>query len=71
MQTSDLIGHVGYVLLLIGSVALVRRARWGWLARFGGEAIWLGLGIYMGYSSIWLWSFVFMVNDLNGWRTWR
>lgn len=67
----DVIGHVAYMSLVLGMVLLSRRNVYGWLARFVGSATWLGLGIAMDMSSIWLWSAVFAVVDISGWRTWR
>ena len=67
----DLAGHLAYVLLIIGSILTGNMKRTGWLFRFAGSASWVVLGIFMGYSSIVIWSAAFAVTDYRNWRKWN
>lgn len=67
----DFVGHIGYGCLVAGSVLLARRKSSGWLLRVSGDAIWLVLGVVMGYSSIYVWSAIFAVADTLGYRHWK
>lgn len=67
----DLIGHVGYVLLLLGSILIGHKHPTGWLLRLAGQLIWVGLGTAMGMSSIWVWGIAFVIIDYMNWRKWN
>ncbi len=64
----DLLGHAAYVLLMLGTilVAKVPRCRRGWALRMSGTATWMGIGVAMAMSSIYLWSLVFLAIDAFG-----
>lgn len=68
---ADLAGHAGYALIAAGIIALGKKQKWGWISRFFGEAIWIGIGFYMGMSSMWAWGFVFLAIDGYGYWQWR
>jgi len=68
---NDFLGHVAYVLVATGMAFLARQNALGWVFRFSGEAIWVGVGLRMDMSSIWTWGIVFMVIDIIGFRAWR
>jgi hypothetical protein len=67
----DVIGHIGYVFIAAGILGLGLKHKWGWIARFIGEMIWVGIGIHMGMSSIWFWGSIFLVMDVCGYIVWR
>jgi len=67
----DAIGHVGYILLLIGTLLVTRRQAAGWLFRLAGESIWVVLGIKLGLTSVVTWGLVFIILELRGWWAWR
>jgi hypothetical protein len=64
----DGLGHLGYLMLFSGTAAIARGHAWGWAGRVAGSATWAVLGYHMGYTSILLWSLVFLNVDLYGWR---
>jgi hypothetical protein len=66
----DVWGHMGYVLIASGMAFLAAKNRLGWVLRFLGESIWIGVGVALGMSSIWFWGFVFLLIDLNGYWRW-
>lgn len=63
---TDLVGHVGYIFIALGLWQLTKKKRIGWLYRFIGETIWVGIGFWTGYTSIWIWGLVFMYIDVKG-----
>ena len=67
----DLIGHVAYVSIFVGMCLISRQRVGGWVFRFLGEATWVGLGVAMDMTSIWVWGIVFAVVDVYGFFTWR
>ena len=67
----DGMGHVGYLYIALGMGLLSNRLKSGWVFRFIGEAIWVGLGITLGLSSIWIWGTIFCVIDIRGYLKWR
>lgn len=67
----DALGHLGYVALLGGQLAISRRYAWGWALRVVGSLLWAGLGVAVGLTSIWIWSLAFVAVDLRGWLMWR
>lgn len=64
----DIVGHVGYVLLVVGTYLVSRGKTCGWPLRAVGSATWVGVGVAMAMSSIWIWSTAFVTIDLVGWR---
>jgi hypothetical protein len=69
-MTLDLWGHVGYMLLFLGQVAVTRKKAWGFGLRWAGEVIWLTLGVQMGMSSIWVWGLFGLAVEAYGWWSW-
>ena len=67
----DLCGHVGYILLLVGTYLVSKNHAAGWAMRGVGSAIWLCVGAVMGMSSIWIWGSFFLVLDVVGFRRWK
>lgn len=64
----DLLGHGGYVLLLLGQLGVARGAPAGWLLRAAGELVWLWIGWQLGLSSIVLWGAVFIFVEGYGYH---
>ncbi len=67
----DILGHIGYILIVVGMLLLARKRRPGWLFRVAGGAIWLYVGVMMSMSSIIRWSGVFLLIDYHGYLKWR
>jgi len=67
----DLIGHVAYVLIFIGMILLTKKDWIGWVFRFFGEAMWVGIGLYLGMTSIWVWGLIFMGIDAYAITRWK
>ena len=67
----DLIGHLGYIMLIVGSMLVGRNRASGWALRLGGSIVWAVLGVLMGMSSIWIWSAAFAAVDYYNWRKWK
>lgn len=71
MTALDLVGHIGYVSLFVGSQLLARHNKYGWLCRLLGELIWVVLGFILGLTSIWMWGIFFVfANDIYGFWKW-
>ena len=69
MQTEDAIGHIGYAFLALGQASIAADRKIGWLLRMVGESIWIGIGIYSGWTSIWFWGSLFLIIESIGyWR---
>lgn len=66
----DLIGHVGYILLVTGTALVASKRRYGWIFRIFGEAIWVALGVVLGLTSVWFWGTVFLMIDFSGYIKW-
>jgi len=67
----DTIGHIGYALILVGMIFINKKSSWGWFIRLWGEILWMGIGIYTGFSSMWIWGIVFCAMDIWGYFKWR
>ena len=70
MKPEDLLGHLGYLFLFIGQALLVHQKRSGWVFRVLGELIWIGIGIYAHWTSIWFWGSLFLIIESVGWWRW-
>jgi len=68
---TDLLGHLGYVVLIVGLILIGRKHPTGWLVRIVGELIWVALGISMGMTSIWIWGLIFTAISYHHWRNWK
>ena len=64
------LGHIGYILILLGMFLLANASYWGWLFRIVGELIWTYVGLKLHMSSIWLWGFIFILFDTYGFIKW-
>ena len=71
MDTLDLFGHAGYILLLVGQLLITKKRKIGFLIRLVGELGWGVIGLALGMSSIVIWSLVFAVVEVVGWVRWR
>lgn len=67
----DALGHVGYLLLIVGQTMITQTIPGGFVIRASGELLWVAIGIRMRMSSIWLWGLAFTAVDIYGWLTWR
>ena len=70
-MSHDFFGHIGYVFILAGMLALARQHISGWILRLVGEGIWTGIGFSMGMTSMWSWGIVFMCIDSYAFYHWR
>ena len=67
----DIFGHISYAFILLVMYMISRKNKVGWVFRLIGQVGWLVLGFLTGFSSIWIWGFVFVVMDLYGYISWR
>lgn len=70
MDALDFLGHVWYLILIIGQLLIIKRRRIGFLVRFAGELGWGWIGLKLGMSSIVIWSVIFAIVELTGWIRW-
>ena len=66
----DLLGHTFYACLAFGMFLLAKKSRWGWVFRFVGEAGWIGIGVVLEMSSIWIWGILFLCMECYGFWSW-
>ena len=67
----NLLGHVGYVFLIAGTLLLAHKKSLGWLSRIFGEIVWLFIGVSLQMSSIWFWGIVFLFMEIYGFYQWK
>lgn len=67
-MTPDAWGHIGYALLFAGMWLIGSGRRCGWFVRAAGTALWLGIGLWIGMTSVWMWGIPMLAADLNGAR---
>jgi small neutral amino acid transporter SnatA (MarC family) len=67
----DLLGHLFYVFLIVGQLMVAKRSTAGWMVRILGSTGWAILGVFIGLSSIVIWSAVFALADGYGYLKWR
>jgi hypothetical protein len=67
----DALGHVGYLLITAGMLAIGHNKMSGWLLRLAGESIWLAIGFMTELSSIWFWGIIFILIDIKMFMLWR
>lgn len=71
LTTPDWIGHVGYALVFLGTLALAQKLVIGWVLRIIGALIWIILGVFLGMTSIWFWEAAFILVDVYGLCNWK
>ena len=71
MTKVDFFGHWFYFFLFMGMLLLQAKDYRGWAFRFAGEVGWIGIGLVIGMSSVWLWGFAFLVVDVLGYFKWQ
>jgi hypothetical protein len=65
----DPIGHLAYASIVLGTFLVARGDGRGWLLRLAGDATWVGLGLALSLSSVYVWESAFVVTDLLAlWR---
>lgn len=70
LKWMDVLGHLGYILMLLGNLMIANHIIWGWLVHLTGDLIWVGIGIKLKFSSIWFWQPVFLLSSLYGFIEW-
>lgn len=63
---TDAIGHAGYLIIAYGTWMVAAGKNRGWLVRIIGQLIWLGLGLHLQLTSIFLWELIFVTIDARG-----
>lgn len=66
----DFIGHFAYLLSVVGTIYVSKKEKNGFLARIIADSIWCLIGLYLNLSSIFLWSIVFLIVDIRGYKKW-
>ena len=67
----NLLGHIGYICLALGTFLVARKIGIGWLFRISGEVFWFVAGVMLGMSSIWFWCSFFLCLDIYGYFNWK
>lgn len=70
MTFEDKLGHVGYVILVLGMFLIGMKQVWGWPIYIAGDVLWFYIGWRMRMTSIYLWQFVFVAVAARGWYNW-
>lgn len=71
LTKADYFGHWFYFFLLLGMWLIGLKDYRGWAFRFIGEIGWIGIGMFLGLSSVWMWGFVFLAVDIYNYRKWQ
>lgn len=71
LHNPDTYGHLFYISILVGTILLTKKNKYGWLTRVVGDIGWVVVGYFIGMNSIILWSSVFALNDLRGYLLWK
>lgn len=67
---TDIAGHLGYLLSVLGTFFVSKKDRNGFLLRILGDTIWLAIGIWLNMSSIIVWSCIFLYVDYRAYKKW-
>jgi len=67
----DILGHLCYIAMIIGTILIALRRRAGWLFEAAGAAGLILVGLMLGMTSIWIWNVVFVVGYSYGWLRWK
>lgn len=67
----DVLGHIGYILLVTGTILISCNRTSGWLFRLVGSLVWIVLGFHLRLSSVVFWGIVFAGIEARGFITWR
>lgn len=71
LTPEDMAGHFAYALLVVGNWLIGSKNIWGFAFYIVANAIWLGIGVYIGMTSIWLWEIVFLALAVRNVLSWR
>ena len=71
MLGPDLLGHIGYLLVVVGTLMIARKDIRGWWPRMVGDVFIVSMGLLLGVSSLWIWGTVFLLIDIFGYRKWK
>jgi nicotinamide mononucleotide transporter len=67
----DLLAHLAYLTIFIGTRMLAYQRIRGWPVRIVGDLAFIPLGFALGLTSTIVWGSVFLTLDVIGWRAWR
>lgn len=71
MDPADIVGHVGYAMLVVGNWMIGNKQIWGFAWYFVANVIWLCIGWHIGMTSIWVWEIVFLILCVRNFLKWR
>lgn len=70
MNIPDILGHTFYFFIFLGMLSISRKEISGWWLRIAGNLGWIGLGLKLEMSSIYLWGLIFVFIDFVGLIGW-
>ncbi len=66
----DLLGHIGFVFLLLGKWLVIHRHRWGFLSWAVGAGLWVAIGAQIGSTSLVSWNLLYICIYAYGFYKW-
>jgi hypothetical protein len=68
----DLLGHVSYMLVFVGTLLVANKKASGWLVKMLGGLLWAVVGAtYLKLSSVFLWEGLYFLVCLHAYLKWR
>lgn len=66
----ETIATLAYMLSVYANWQIAHKRRRGFLFSLVGNCTWVGMGIYLEFYSMVLWSFAFMIPNIRGFYYW-
>ena len=62
----DMLGYLGYTLLMIGMILIAKGKKIGWQVRAAGEMLWVAISFHLGLTSGVIFGVLFLCIDIFG-----
>lgn len=66
----DIYGHLGYIIIAVGSLLIANQQAEGYFFHLAAAAIWIHIGVKLRMSSLWFWEAVCIVTAIYGYLNW-